>query len=223
MSFVHPDYLSIVSFVIILFGVVGAFLIGVYRTQQRRFWSVFVGTFTWLALFSGVVASGVVAHSPFPRLMIVFAVVMGVTLVFSFSDIGKKLAFGTPLYVLAGFQVFRFPLELVLHSWAVNGVIPMSMTWGGYNWDIISGIVAAVALLFGRRSRTLIWFVNIIGFVLLLNVMRVAILSSPLPFAWDVRPTLLLGFYLPYALIVPVCVAGALAGHVILTRALLRK
>jgi hypothetical protein len=29
--------------------------------------------------------------------------------------------------------------------------------------------------------------------------------------------------HLPYALIAPVCVAGALAGHVILTRALLMR
>jgi hypothetical protein len=223
MSFVHPDILSIVSFIIILIGVVSAFWIGAYRTQRGRFWSVVIGTFAWLGLFSAVVASGWVAYSPFPRLMILFAVVNVVTLLFSFSDVGKRIAFGTPLYVLAGFQVFRFPLELVLHSWALQGVIPMSMTWNGSNLDIIGGIAAGLAWMFGRRSRPVIWGANVIGFVLLMNVMRVAILSSPLPFSWDVRPMLLLGFYLPYALIVPVCVAGALAGHVILTRALLRK
>jgi hypothetical protein len=45
----------------------------------------------------------------------------------------------------------------------------------------------------------------------------------PLPFAWGVQPPLQLVMYLPYALIGPVCVAGALAGHVILTRALLSR
>ncbi len=43
--------------------------------------------------------------------------------------------------------------------------------------------------------------------------------SSPLP----VEPPLVLAFHLPNALIVPVCVGGALFGHVALTRALLRK
>jgi hypothetical protein len=50
------------------------------------------------------------------------------------------------------------------------------------------------------------------------------VMSSPLPFAWkDVDPPLQLALHLPYALIVTVCVAGALAGHVVLTRALLRN
>ncbi len=42
---------------------------------------------------------------------------------------------------------------------------------------------------------------SLLGICLLLNVSRVAIMSSPVPF-------------------VPVCVGGALAGHVILTRRL---
>lgn len=49
--------------------------------------------------------------------------------------------------------------------------------------------------------------------------MRVAIMSSPLPFAWGPQPPpLLLALHLPYALIGPVCVGGALFGHVVLTR-----
>ena len=53
-----------------------------------------------------------------------------------------------------------------------------------------------------------------IGFALLANVARVVVMSSPLPFAWGVEPPLQLGMHLPYALIVPICVGGALAGHV---------
>jgi hypothetical protein len=45
------------------------------------------------------------------------------------------------------------------------------------------------------------WAANLIGFLLLLNVIRVAILSSPLPFAWNVQPPLLLALHLPYAYI----------------------
>lgn len=50
----------------------------------------------------------------------------------------------------------------------------------------------------------------------------VALLAAPLPFGWGQQPALLLAFHLPYALIGPVCVGGALFGHVVLTRALLR-
>ena len=222
MSFIQANVISRVAFCMILIGILAVFWMTVYRTQRDRFWKVFIGSCLWIGLFCGVVASGKVAESPFPRLMIVFGTVNIVTLVFAFSDIGKKIARGTPLYLLAGFQIFRFPLELVLHSWAIQGVIPMTMTWEGSNWDIVSGVMGGIAWIFGRQSKSIVWIANAVGLVLLLNVMRVAILSSPLPFAWEVQPPLLLGFYLPYALIVPVCVGGALAGHVILTRALLR-
>jgi hypothetical protein len=97
------------------------------------------------------------------------------------------------------------------------------MTWSGENWDIFSGIIAVMAAPFANRSRGIAWAANIIGSVLLLNVIRVAVLSSPLPFAWNVTPPLLLAFHLPYALIGPICVGGALVGHIVLTRALVRR
>jgi hypothetical protein len=110
----------------------------------------------------------------------------------------------------------------VLHSWAGQGTIPTTMTWTGRNWDIISGIVALLACAVAGNNRRVAWVANVIGLVLLLNVMRVALLSSPVPFGWHVEPPLLLAFHLPYALIGPVCVSGALVGHIVLTRALLR-
>ena len=77
---------------------------------------------------------------------------------------------------------------------------------------------------FCRRSTLAAWTGNIIGFALLLNVARVAVLSSPVPFGWhDVSPKLEVAYHLPYALIIPVCVGGALVGHIALTRALLRR
>ena len=103
-----------------------------------------------------------------------------------------------------------------------SAFIPETMTWSGSNLDIISGIVAIVTAPLASRSRAIAWVANLVGLVLLINVGRVAMMSSPLPFAWPVTPALQLVLYLPYAWIGPVCVAGALAGHVVLTRALLK-
>jgi hypothetical protein len=113
-------------------------------------------------------------------------------------------------------------LELILHSWANQGTIPTTMTWTGRNWDIVSGVVALLAAPLAGRSPAAAWLANATGLVLLFNVGRVAVLSSPVPFGWQVTPPLLLAFHLPYALILPVCVGGAVLGHVVLTRALLR-
>jgi len=54
-------------------------------------------------------------------------------------------------------------------------------------------------------------------------VMRVAVLSSPISFGWPVEPKLELIYHVPYALIIPVCIGGALIGHIALARALLRR
>ena len=116
----------------------------------------------------------------------------------------------------------RLPLELILHAWAHQGTIPSTMTWTGQNWDIVSGGAALLAAPLARRHRVAAWCANVIGMALLLNVVRVAVLSSPISFGWQITPPLLLAFHLPYALILPVCIGGAAMGHVVLTRALLR-
>jgi hypothetical protein len=143
-----------------------------------------------------------------------------VSLCIGLSPVGRWLA-GSSLKWLVGFQAFRLPLELVLHAWVVQGVIPQSMTWSGANWDVVTGSLALLFAPLVKRFLSLAWLVNALGLLLLLNVIRVAVMSSPLPFGWPVSPKLALIYHLPYALIVPVCVGGALIGHVALTRALL--
>ncbi|HZZ19301.1 MAG TPA: hypothetical protein VFE25_08030 [Opitutaceae bacterium] len=181
------------------------------------------GVAVWLALPAKLVLIGWTEALP-AHLLIIGIVMMAGSVALGLSPIGKWIALACPVAWLLAFQGFRLPLELILHSWAGQGVIPHEMTWTGSNWDVVSGIAALALAPLCRRSRTAAWAGNIIGFVLLINVGRVAILSAPVPFGWkDVTPKLLLPFHLPYALIIPVCVGGALAGHVILTRALLAR
>ena len=76
---------------------------------------------------------------------------------------------------------------------------------------------------FVLKLAIIVCVVILVGIVLLINVGRVVVLSSPLPFAWDVEPSLQLAFHVPFAWIVPICVGGAIFGHAVLTRALLRR
>ncbi len=175
-----------------------------------------IAAFPFLDLEAWTTGAGV------PRLPLFFVAINLVSLVAALAPPGRWLATTVPLAWLVAFQAFRLPLELILHDWAATGTIPSTMTWTGKNWDIITGIVALLAAPFATRSRVAAWIANVIGFLLLLNVGRVALLSSPLPFAWPVEPPLQLAFHLPYALIAPVCVGGAMFGHIVLTRALLR-
>ncbi|MEZ0268322.1 MAG: hypothetical protein ACAI43_26645 [Phycisphaerae bacterium] len=229
MPFTPATPASLAAFVLIVAAVLGVVVVGVFAAHRRlglpagrRTATVHVGLLLWVAITSVPVATGLLAAGPMPRIPLYFAAINLAGVLFAFSRTGRALAIGLPLAALVAFQAFRLPLELVLHHWAGRGVIPPTMTWTGQNFDIVTGVLALLLAPFASRSRAAAWAFNLIGFALLLNVMRVAMMSSPLPFAWpDVRPPLQLVLHLPYAWIGSVCVAGALAGHIVLTRALL--
>ncbi|HET6344885.1 MAG TPA: hypothetical protein VFH51_08125 [Myxococcota bacterium] len=221
---------SVAAFLLIVAAVIAMTLAGVAVANRRiggpvvpRTIAVAVGVTVWLGLFSALVSAGLVAAQPMPRLPLFFFGVNAVGLAFALGPPGTWLASGLSARELTAFQAFRLPLELVLHAWAAQEVIPETMTWTGANLDVVTGASAAVLAVIGPRGRAAYWAFDVLGLALLLNVARVALFSSPLPFAWPVVPPLQLALYLPYAYIAPVCVAGALAGHVILTRGLLRE
>ena len=219
---------SLLAFDLVCVFVVFSLLCGVWRSAAResaapllRSSLVLAGALGWTALVSLVIRSGWIEARPMPRLLIFFGLVIAFSVCVGFSRVGRWLAQGLPVAWLLAFQGFRLPLEVILHGWARDGVIPGSMTWNGSNLDVASGVLALLAAPLANRHRWVAWFANVAGFLLLLNVARVAVLSSPLPFGWKVQPPLELALHLPYGLILPICVGGALVGHIALTRALI--
>ena len=222
MDFQPASAASVFAFRMIVAGVVAAFLWSVYRVYGRgRVLAVTIAVlFIWLAVLTGFIASGKMATLPLHGLPLFFLPILVICVTAALSPFGGRLATNVPLAALVGFQAFRLPLELVLHDWAAQGTIPGTMTWTGQNWDIVSGITALIAAPLAGRFPVAARAANVIGFALLVNVMLVAIMSSPFPFAWGQQPPLLLAMHLPYAFIGPVCVGGALFGHLVLTRRL---
>ena len=215
---------SLTAFVFIVVAVVAALLWAVHHSYRsgRAVAFATVVLAAWLGGLSLLIASGRMTSLPLSGLPFFFGSILAICVGLGLSQIGAQIAAVVPLAALVGFQAFRLPLELVLHAWAAQGTIPETMTWTGQNWDIVSGITALVCAPLAGRWRVAARFANIVGLALLVNVIRVAIMSSPFPFAWGQQPPLLLALHLPYALIGPVCVGGALFGHIVLTRALWR-
>src|SRR5687768_9672431 len=199
----HPASVeSLTAFVIICTAVVATFFGGVWVSARREMLSpvrrtflVAISTILVLSAVILVVRSGWLRGDQ--RRLLLFAATMNALILgVGLSPVGRWLSL-LPLPALVAFQGFRFPLELVLHSWAAQGVIPFTMTWSGKNWDIISGVLALAAAPFCRRSIVWAWLANVVGLVLLANVTRVAVLSSPVSFGWPVTPKLELVFHLP--------------------------
>jgi hypothetical protein len=234
---VQPSTASTAAFVSIVAAVAVMLVIGTHVAGQglreapaytvRWVRGTAVALVVWLAVTAAVSASGVLAAPDLPpRALLFMAGCNLAAVVFACSRAGTRLVVGLPVAALVGFHAFRLPLELVLHRWWAEGVVPVQMTYVGRNFDIVTGILAlAIGLVLWRRgpSRPLVWLFNLVGLALLVNVATIAVLSSPVPFrAFTNEPVLLLVFHAPYAWIVPMCVAPALAGHVLIFRWLWR-
>jgi hypothetical protein len=90
-----------------------------------------------------------------------------------------------PLKLLTLVHVLRIPVELTLLWLYFGGQVPRMMTFEGLNFDILSGVLALAAFVLGFRGNTvnkpiLVAF-NIIGLLLLINIVSIAILSLPTP------------------------------------------
>ena len=86
-----------------------------------------------------------------------------------------------PVYL----QSFRVVVEIILWMVFVAGVAPEQMTFEGRNFDILVGLTAPfAAYFFFRKELKVRWGVlwNIFGLALLLNIVTIAILSTPTPF-----------------------------------------
>jgi hypothetical protein len=181
----------------------------------------------WLALTGAAAASGVLAEferRP-PPFMLLFPALLAVGLGVGLSSVGARLARGVPLAALVGLQAFRLPLELTMHHAADIGLMPAQMTFGGFNYDIVTGATAAVLALQlarGRAPAALVAAWNVLGLVLLAVVVVVGVASTPLLHAFGTQPERLNTWVarFPYVWLPAVLVVAALAGHIVIFRAL---
>lgn len=219
MIFFPADRLSLILFVIFSGLMLASLVFALQKAKAALKYER--GLALYLIAFSAIVGSGLALKYIVPVAPILFLSVIFLAILLGASSAGRAIAFTFSLPMLVGFQAFRLPLEIILHHWAEIRTVPETMTWTGQNWDIITGIVSLLACPFVGKSRVLAWATQIIGIALLINVIRVVILSSPLPFAWPLENPLQLIFYLPYALIGPLFVGMAIFGHWVTVRKLL--
>ncbi len=227
-EFVAPSMGSTAAFVAIVMGLCAGFVWAIHRAEPAWTLRAAAGTTLWLAITGLLSASGVLeAPTAIPPAMGFIGSSVLVVLAIALSPVGKRLSEATPLVVLIGFQAFRVPLEVILHVWYEQGTMPQQMTWEGANIDVVSGLAALVYLIWWSLREppvAVAWAANVLGLALLLNVMRVAVTSTPIFLRTYMNdPPVLLAYHFPYSWIVPFCVAGALLGHILTFRALLRR
>ena len=226
------DQVHIVAIVIPLLAVlvVAAGAAALARFASSRAAVAFVvGALIWAGVSGGLATSGILGRFEArpPPILLFMAVLLVGSVALGLSSTGGLLASRVPLVGLVGVQAFRLPLELAMHQAATDGIMPVELSFSGYNFDIVTGVLAVVVVVAwqaGLLRRWMVWLANIVGIAALLAIVAIALLTSPMVHAFGTDPAHLNTWVaeVPYVWLPAMLVAFAVAGHVVITRALLR-
>src|ERR1044072_6224992 len=183
----------------------------------------------WGALFGTIAYTGFfldTAQTP-PRFIFMMGPAVLVMILFFVTKRGKALIDRMDLRALTMVHIVRLPVEIILMLLAIYKTIPDELTFEGRNFDIIMGLSALPIVWWiftkkGSKKILLAW--NILGLVLLFNVVIHGILSLPLPFqqialAQPNRAML----YAPYNLLPGLIVPIVMFSHFAAIRVLLKE
>ena len=163
-----------------------------------------------------------------PPMAVMIVSVFAMALLLGLSPVAADTAAEIPLAVLIGLQAFRLPLELVMHRAAALGIMPVELSYSGYNFDIVTGTGAVLLFLAmqagWRVPAWLIWVWNLWGLWCLAVIAVIAVTTAPMVrlLGDDPRHVNTWVLYFPYVWLPVVLVTVALAGHITITRALRR-
>ena len=220
---VLPSYVSTV-FILTTFLTIGILLTAVKSVSLEMFSSrllIFTLPF-WIILTGSLAVSGFyIAPDAFPPRLVLFGIIPAlIFLVLYVVAFRTKLVAKLPLRSLTLIHVVRVPVELVLYWLSVGKLVPQLMTFEGCNYDIVTGFLALavyfLAISKAGMNRWLLIGFNVIGLILLINIVSIAALSLPSPvqqFGFDQpnRAVLLFPYVWLPTIIVPIVLFSHLA------------
>ncbi len=145
-------------------------------------WALLVSFLAWIQFFAKFSAIP-------PRFMIVLLLplltILGLTI---FSRNLAEILRHVPPAHLVYIQSFRVVVELLIWMLFLQDLLPIQMTFEGYNFDVLTGLTAPFIAYFclvkkqWPRWVAIAW--NISGLILVFTIVTIAILSFPTPFRY---------------------------------------
>jgi hypothetical protein len=215
-----------IEFITLTLALVALLLIAVRTAVQKTNSNPRIITFAALGLGFWLLLTAGVASTTFlwqldakpPRIFLLVApTLFGLVIFVRSKKVLELLNALSPAWIV-GFQAFRVAMEIILWQLFLAGIIPVQMTFEGRNFDILVGLTAPiVAWLMVRKriSRTALIAWNLVSLLILLNIVVVAVLSTPVPFRVFMNEpanTVILSF--PFVWLPTVVVPIAFLGHI---------
>jgi len=163
-----------------------------------------------------------------PRPALAILLPLPLVLLFAFSKRGTQFLQSVPRQWFVFMQSFRIFVEILLWLAFLAGMLPVQMTFDGWNFDVISGLLAlpvGYLLSKGKKYSPIAGIIyNIVGLSLLLNILVIAVLSMPSPFRYFLNePSNVLVAQFPYIWLPGVLVPLAYTLHIFSLRQLLTR
>ena len=193
--------------------------------EKRKKQLIMVGTFFCFALWIATLT--VLSYKGFfadfrqlpPRPVLAMFLPLPIVLLISFSSTGTQILKAVPQHWLILMQSFRILVEVLIWFAVLANKFPIQMSFEGRNFDIFSGFLALAATYLiikqpNSSSKIIIGY-NVIGIVLLLNILIVALLSMPISIRYFMNdPSAELVSQFPFILLPGVLVPIAYSFHI---------
>jgi hypothetical protein len=198
--------------------------------QNKIFFGTVFVLITWVSLLTILSSNGFFTDFTKlpPRPALAMLMPLPIIILIAFSKTGTQLLQTVPSHWLVLMQSFRIIVELLLLFAFMAGKLPVQMTFEGRNFDVLTGILALpVGYLLAKKksyaSKLAIAF-NILGILLLLNILVIAVLSMPTSIRYFMNePSNTLVGQFPFILLPGVLVPIAYTMHIFSLRQLLAK
>lgn len=181
-------------------------------------WFVFISTLAALGVFVDFTA--IPPKLPFALVLPIFILIF----ILRSKNLDSILSQIPPQWFL-NIQFFRFFVEILLWFLFLDHVLPERMTFEGYNWDIIAGVTGPLFayICFGNQQHkkwlAIIW--NILGLLLLLNIVSIALMTMPTPLQVFQEDNTIVGTF-PIVLLPTILVPIAYYMHIFSLKQLLK-
>ena len=204
---------------------------GLSKSNERKiFLATTIVIITWVAILVILTTTGFFSDftklPPRPAFAILFP--LPFVLIIAFSKQGTQLLKIVPSHWLVLIQSFRIFVELLIWLAFMANKLPVQMTFEGRNYDVLTGLLALPVgyLLLKKKSgaSTIAIAFNILGILLLLNILVIAVLSMPTPLRYFTNePSNSIVATFPFILLPGVLVPIAYSFHIFSLRQLLTR